>query len=156
MAGACRQILASVALAFLPVYFQRAFPAHKAQYAVINAMTLISCGFLSNILGSIICTKLEKRTHLAKSLVTVGGNLIGIPFFAATCLTTSFPVAIFCNFMHYLFMSYYLAPSITLMQSSTSPKNAGLVISVETFFAFLVGTVAPLIFGSLANSMGAL
>ena len=30
------------------------------------------------------------------------------------------------------------------------------MISVETFFAFIVGTIAPLVFGNLANSMGAM
>ena len=93
---------------------------------------------------------------MAKSLVIVLGNLIGIPFFALTCFAKSFHVAIFSNIFQLLFMSYYLAPSITMMQNSTSQKNSGLVVSAETFFTYIVGTISPLLFGLLANQMGAI
>ena len=156
LAGACRAIFSSVTVAFLPVYFQRNFPNFKSQFAVMNAASLIGCGFLANIIGSIITTKLEKKTHMAKSLVIVLGSLIGFPFFALTCFAKNFQVAIFSNIFQLLFMSYYLAPSVTMMQKATGPQNAGLVLSTETFFAYVVGTIFPLLFGFLANRMGAM
>ena len=140
----------------MPVYFQRVYPDFKSSFAFINAMQLIGCGILSNLFGSLICTRLEKKTHMAKALTIVCGNLIGLPFFALACFAPTFKIAITSNMFQLLFMSYYLAPAFTMMQNSTSPSNAGLVVSAETFFSYIVGTLSPLFFGALANYLGAL
>ena len=52
-------------------------------------------------------------------------------------------------------MSCYLAPAVTMMQNTTSAKNAGLVVSAETFFSYISQTIAPAVFGSLAFRFGA-
>ena len=51
--------------AFVPVYFQKVFPAFKSEFALINACALVVLGFTSSILGGVLCDKLSDKTHLA-------------------------------------------------------------------------------------------
>ena len=74
---------------------------------------------------------------MTKSLVIILGNILGMPLFAAACFTSNFYTAIGCYALSVLFQSSYLAPAITMMQTSTSPKNAGLVVSAYTFFSYI-------------------
>ena len=154
-AGFARAVFNSAALAFIPVFFQRLYPAFKSQYAVINAAALVICGFSSSLLGGVISDKFEKKSYMTKSLVIMLGNTIGIPFFAALCFATNFYVAIACFAATLFFQSCYLAPALTMMQNSTSAEDAGLVVSAYGFFSYLAQTLSPAFFGFLANALGA-
>lgn len=154
-AGFARAVYNSAALAFIPVLFQRLYPAFKSQYALINAAALVGCGFSSSLLGGVISDKFEKKSYMTKSLVIILGNTIGIPIFAGLCFASNFYVAMTCFALCLFFQSCYLAPAITMMQNSTEPEEAGLVVSAYTFFSYLAQTLSPAFFGYLANVLGA-
>ena len=127
------------------------FPAFKSQYAVLNAACLILCGFASSVIGGIICDRYEKKTYMAKSMVVIAGNIISVPLFAAICFSGNFYFAILALALAILFSGSYLAPAITMMQSSTSPQNTGLVVSAYSFFSYIGQTLSPLLFNFLAQ-----
>jgi len=51
---------------FSPVFFGRAFPDFKSQYAYLNAIALTSLGLTSTLLGGIICDRSEKEKKYRK------------------------------------------------------------------------------------------
>ena len=140
---------------FLPVFFQKTFPAFKSQYAILNAAALTIFGFSSSIIGGIISDKFEKRSYMTKANIILIGNTIAIPltFFAA--FSGNFWVAM-SLFAAKIFVSgSYLAPAITMMQNSTDPSNSGFVVSAYTFYAHIAQTISPIIFTYFATKMNA-
>ena len=127
----------------------------KSTYALLNAISLIVCGFSSTIIGGIISDKYEKKSYMTKSWVIIIGNLIGLPLFGLMCFSSNFYTAMICNALSLLFQSSYLAPAITMCQTSTTPENAGFVVGAYAFFSYIAQSIAPALFGYIANVSGA-
>lgn len=54
-----------------------------------------------------------------------------------------------------LVSSSFQAPAITMMQNSVTPSNYGNVVGVYKFTTTLVQTMSALVFGLIANKVGA-
>ena len=149
-AGFIRSMASVVVTAFLPVFFQKSFPAFKSEYAILNAAALTVLGISSSIIGGIISDKFEKRSYMTKSSVIMFGNILSIPLTAIACFCGNFWLAM-SLFAAKIFVSgSYLAPAITMMQNSTDASNSGFVVSAYTFYAHFAQTLSPIIFGYLA------
>ena len=83
---------------------------------------------------------------MTKAWVVMAGNALSVPLIAFACFTKSFYLAMLAFTIKIFVAGSYYAPAITMMQSSTRPSNAGLVVSVFTFFAYIAQTISPLIF----------
>lgn len=104
-----------IVTAFVPVFFQKVFPAYKSQYALLNAAALVLFGFSSSLLGGIISDKYSKKNYMTKANIIMYGHAIAIPLTAVACLTSNFYVAITCFALKIFFSGSYFAPAITMM-----------------------------------------
>lgn len=112
-------------------------------------------GFSSSLIGGLLSDKFEKNSYMTKSRIIMGGHFLAVPLTAFACYTSNFWLAIACFAAKIFVSGSYYAPAITMMQNSTDSSNSGMVVSAYTFYAYLAQTIAPLIFGFLAKSMGA-
>jgi MFS family permease len=156
IAGFLRTMGSMIVTAFVPVFFQKVFPAFKSQYAVINAAALTLFGFSSALIGGMLSDKFEKKSYMTKSAIIMAGHFLAVPLTAIACFSNNFWLAIACFAAKIFVSGSYYAPAITMMQNSTDPSNSGFVVSAYTFYAYLAQTLAPLIFGYFANSLGAI
>lgn len=62
-----------IVTAFVPVFFQKVFPAYKSQYALLNAAALVLFGFSSSLLGGIISDKYSKKNYMTKANIIMWG-----------------------------------------------------------------------------------
>jgi MFS family permease len=122
---------------------------------LINAAALTICGFSSSLIGGILSDKYEKNSYMTKSRIIMTGHFLAVPLTAIACFTSNFYLAIACFAAKIFVSGSYYAPAITMMQNSTDSSNSGFVVSAYTFYAYLAQTIAPLIFGYFAKSMGA-
>ena len=133
-----RSIGSTIVTCYTPVFFGRVFPAYKSTYAFLNAVGLITCGLSSSILGGIIADKYESKSYMVKSWVIMAGQTLSLPLVAIACFSNSFYVALAAMTCKIFLAGSYMAPAITMCQNSTSPSNAGLVVSAYTFFAYIM------------------
>ena len=155
IAGFLRTMGSTIVTAYTPVFFGRVFPSFKQTYAFLNAIALITCGFSSSILGGIVSDKFEKSNYMTKSWIIMAGNVLSIPLVAFGCLTSNFYLAMLAFTAKIFVSGSYYAPAITMMQNSTRPSNAGLVVSAYTFAATIAQTISPLLFTALAKYLKA-
>ena len=59
IAGMCNYVGGYAMMYFMPVFFQKVYPFHKAQFAAINAFSLSILGFTSTVAGGIISDKFQ-------------------------------------------------------------------------------------------------
>ena len=112
-------------------------------------------GFGSSLVGGIISDKYEKKSYMIKSYIIMAGNLLALPMISMACLTGNFWIAMTGFALKVMVSGSYLAPAITMMQNSAGAGNAGMVVSVYTFYSNIVQTIAPALFGVLAKYYGA-
>ena len=155
IAGFIRSLASVIVTAFVPVFFQKVFPAFKSQYAVLNAAALTCFGFSSSLIGGIISDKFEKKSYMTKANIVMAGNFIAVPLCGIACFAGNFYLAMACFALKILVSGSYFSPAITMMQNTTASSDSGFVVSCYMFFAHLAQTVSPLIFSFLAKSMGA-
>ena len=155
MAGFLRTLSSMIVTTFVPVFFQRVFPAFKSEYAVINAAALTIFGFSSALIGGILSDRFGKKSYMTNSAIIMTGHFIAVPLTAIACFTNNFWLAISCFAAKIFFSGSYFAPAITMMQNSSDPSDSGFVVSAYTFYAHIAQTIAPLIFGFFANYFGA-
>ena len=86
------------------------------------------------MLGGIIGDKYSKKHHRTRAMICMIGALLAIPLIGAgTILQTNFWFSISAASLSILFSGSYFSPAITMMQNSSTPENAGNVVSVYTF-----------------------
>ena len=137
IAGFLRSLGSMCVTAYVPVFFQKVFPAFKSQYALINAAALTVFGFSSALIGGMISDKYEKKSYMTKANIVMLGNLLAIPLVAIATLTSNFWLAIAAFSMKIFVSGSYFAPAITMMQNSTDSSNSGFVVSAYTFYSHI-------------------
>jgi predicted MFS family arabinose efflux permease len=154
-AGSIRSFGSAIVTAFIPVYFQQAFPECKSQFALVSALSLTVLGFGSSLMGGILSDKFEKKSYMSKANIVIAGNVLALPMIAMACLSGNFWVAMTGFALKVMVSGSYLAPAITMMQNSSGTANAGMVVSAYTFYSHIAQTIAPALFGALAKHYGA-
>jgi MFS family permease len=137
IAGYLRTMGSMIVTAFVPVFFQKVFPAFKSQYALINAAALTIFGFSSSLIGGMLSDKYEKKSYMTKSRIIMAGHFMAVPLTAIACFSTNFWLSIACFAAKIFVSGSYYAPAITMMQNSTDPSDSGFVVSAYTFYAYL-------------------
>ncbi len=64
---------------YLPLFFLQKYPEYKTTYAVVNALVLGLCGFLSNFIFGMIGDKFEKNNPRIKSRIAMFSALLTLP-----------------------------------------------------------------------------
>lgn len=135
---------------FLPQYFKRRFPAQQAVYATLNALVVSLGGATSAYTGGYVSDRWKKSGDVrAPALVPALASLAGLLPFVGVMYSPSFPVAMLCLLLEYLIAESWFGPAISIMQDRLPPQTRGTAVSIYLFIASIVGSVAPLLLGSL-------
>jgi MFS family permease len=110
---------------FMPAFFATCYPLMQMEYSMLNAVVKGLGGFLSVIVCGILSDRFEKRDRMIKSKICIGGAIVAIPFMAGCCLIpgVSFYVSLACFAIKFLVSEGYMAPTVTMIQSTVKPEN---------------------------------
>merc|ERR1712137_1484608 len=104
-----------------------------------------------------IADKFEKKSYWTKALLCIQGCALSFPLIALGTLSTgNFYLSVLCYALKVLFSGTYSGPAITMIQNTSPQDQQGNVVSVYFFCITLAQTISPVIFGAIANNMGAL
>jgi hypothetical protein len=105
------------------------------------------------MIGGIFCDKFEKKDRMFKSKITCAGAIAAIPLMAGCCLFegTNFYLSLGLFGLKFLLSEGYMAPGVTMMQSTVKQENQGSIVSAYLFFLTAAGCASTLIMSRLAN-----
>jgi MFS family permease len=141
--------------AYLPVFFQKVYPQFTSEYSILSALSLMTFGFSSVMLGGILCDKYEKKNYMTNALICMFGALAAIPMvILATLNQGNFYFSMVLASLTILVSGSYFAPAVTMMQKASSKENAGNVVSMYTFVTTVAQTISPIFFSYFAGILG--
>ena len=88
----------------------------KAEFALSYSLINLVCGFISSMSGGIITDRFGKGKPMMKAWICVAGNIIAMPLFVASVLTTNnFWLSMAFTAGRFLFGEPYRSPSVTMI-----------------------------------------
>lgn len=79
-------------------------------------MINLICGFISSLAGGLISDKFGNGKPMFKAWVCIAGNMIAMPFFVASVLTTdNFYLSMAFTALRFLFGEPWRSPSVTMI-----------------------------------------
>lgn len=126
-------------------------------YAVLNGLIEGVGACISSISGGIISDRFESKNKMTKAYLGMISSFIGIfTAFGISLFTgTNFYFSLFFLCLKFLFTECWMAPTITMMQSTVVPQMQGSIVSAYLFFLTFAGTLSAISIGSIANFFGA-
>lgn len=108
---------------YAPCFYQGAFPHLKSQYALLNGLIQTIAPFLCIITCGIISDKYEKKNKMTKANIGIYSAIIGSLCAVGISLFTgtNFYVSLAFLFLKFLLTEGWMAPTITMMQSTVGP-----------------------------------
>lgn len=101
---------------YLPLFYLSNYTQNKAEFALAYSMINLVCGFASSLSGGIISDKFGKGRPMLKAWICVAGNLIAMPLFVASVLTTNnFWLSMAFTALRFLFGEPWRSPSVTMI-----------------------------------------
>lgn len=101
---------------YLPLFYLSNYTNYKAEFALVYSVINLTCGFASSMAGGIIADKFGKGRPMLKAWICVGGNLIALPLFIASVLTTNnFWLSMSFTALRFLFGEPWKSPSVTMI-----------------------------------------
>lgn len=101
---------------YLPLFYLSNYTSYKAEFALAYSMINLFCGFTSAMAGGIIADKFGKGRPMLKAWICVGGNMIALPLFVASVLTTNnFWLSMSFTALRFLFGEPWKSPSVTMI-----------------------------------------
>ena len=111
---------------------------------------------MASLAGGIISDHFEGKNLMSKAYICMFSSFIAFPLLALCCLSqSSFYFSMAAITMKTFFSASFTSPAITMMQNSTLSKDQGSVISSHVFWTSIAATICPIVFGYIANLMGA-
>lgn len=124
---------------------------------MLNALALSLGGLCASVGGGIIADKFEKKSYWTKAMICIQGCALSFPLIALGTLSTgNFYLSVLCYALKVLVSGTYSGPAITMIQNTSPQSQQGNVVSVYFFCITLGQTISPVIFGWIANYLGAL
>lgn len=112
----CRNFASCIVTFYLPVFFGRAFPQFKAEYAVINAGIQSILGLVASFASGSLAIYFGKKSLWAKPLIAMIGQGLAAPLIMLTCLNgQGFYFSIASFMVYFLVASTYNGPAITMI-----------------------------------------
>jgi MFS family permease len=135
---------------YLPLFYLSNYTEYKAEFALVYSLINLVCGFISSLAGGLLSDKFGKGKPMLKAWICIGGNMIAMPFFVASVLTTdNFWLSISFTALRFLFGEPWRSPSVTMMQNSSNPEKFGNLVSAYQFYQKMSSVVAAFIIGAL-------
>ena len=82
-------------------------------------------------------------------------NYLSIPLIGIACWTQNFYIAMLAFSAKIFVSGCNVAPTLTMMQNTVSPEDAGIVVSAYSLFTSVGKTISPLFFNQVASALGA-
>ena len=137
---------------FMPAFFQKVYPFHKAEFASINALSLSILGFISTLAGGIISDRYNKKNPKIMSQVCAIGSLMAFPVSMLCFLCTqNFYLSISCLSLKYLLGETWVPPALSMIQNTFGKKKSGRMVSAFLFYCTVAGTASTAICGFLSH-----
>ena len=117
-------------------------------YGVLNALSVLIGGFLSNMFAGYVSDKYEQRNYRTKSYIATAMSGIGVPVsLMLFCINSSFGFSITMLFFDYLLCEGWISPIYAMIQTVIDVKYKGVALGVFQFGTTLSGTVAVSVLG---------
>ena len=101
---------------YIPLFYLSNYSTMKAEFALSYSLINLVCGFISSMSGGIITDRFGKGKPMMKAWICVAGNLIAMPLFVASVLTTNnFWLSMAFTAGRFLFGEPYRSPSVTMI-----------------------------------------
>lgn len=108
MAGFCRKFADMILGSYAPFFFMLKYPTYKATFAVLNAASLASLGFCSNMVNGIIGDRLGKKYPAIKSDMCAFTALVSAVALSMCFIAPGgFWMSFVCYSLHILFSAGY-------------------------------------------------
>lgn len=108
------------------------------------------------LLGGILSDKLESKSYMSKAWLVIGSNLFSSPFaFLAFMNQDSFWYSMgMVNFQWFLSEAWF-APTLVMLQNTTSQRNQGSVVSIYYLLTTLTGIIGTSVLGQWTDLINA-
>ena len=155
-AGFSRKFADMILGSYAPFFFMLKYPLNKATFALLNAVSLATLGFCSNIMNGVIGDRYADRipgikAYMCSFTALVSAIVTTICFIAPGGFWMSF----ICYSLHILFSAGYQTLAFTMIQNSVEEEDIPKAISSYNLFTNLAQTIAPILFGFLATGLKA-
>jgi hypothetical protein len=101
---------------YYPFFILRCYPEKSETFAVLYGLIVLVCGFSSGLTGGLISDNYGLKNKMTKALVCIIGNLVAIPLFLLSVLTTdNFYFVISMVALRYIFGEVWKSPNLTMM-----------------------------------------
>uniref|UniRef100_A0A7S2Y1D3 Major facilitator superfamily (MFS) profile domain-containing protein n=1 Tax=Fibrocapsa japonica TaxID=94617 RepID=A0A7S2Y1D3_9STRA len=152
-AGTMRYIGGNAISAYLPVYFDAAFPEQSKAYSYINASVVAFGGALSSYMGGWIADRWEMSGgRHARVWVPALGSLLACPFVVLTMAASNFHVAMMGLYFEFLFAECWFGPTMSVIQSTLPPRLFATGVSVFACLSTFMGSLATWVMGAYLAS----
>ena len=132
------------------------YPGFKGPFAKLNGLSMSTFGFMSALIGGILSDRYSKKHPRTMSNICIASAILVIPFQLMAFLTTgNFWISMSCLAIKYLIGEAWASPQISIMQSTLPKDKQGAMISANTFYMTMTGTVGTLVCGYISNYLNA-
>ena len=113
--------------------------------------------FISTLGCGILSDRFESKNKMTKAYIGIVSSVIGLFLAAGISLFegTSFYVSLGFLLLKFLLTQGYMAPTMTMMQSTVPHNLQGNIVSAYLFFLGFAGTFSAISLGFVANYFGA-
>jgi hypothetical protein len=117
-------------------------------YGVLNALSVLIGGFLSNMFAGYVSDTYESRNFRTKSYVSMAMSALCVPIsLLLFCCNLSFTFSISMLFLDYLLCEGWISPVYAMIQTVIDVKYKGVAIGMFQFGTTISGTLAVTILG---------
>jgi MFS family permease len=116
---------------------------------LINGFIQGICGLISVLAYGIIGDKFEKKYPNIKSNMGIIGAVLALPAMAGCCLFkgVNFYLSLALLAFKFIISEGFMAPTITMMQSTVKPQEQGSIVSAYLFFLTVAGCLSTILTG---------
>lgn len=141
---------------FMPAFFQQVYPGFKGPFAKLNGLSMSTFGFMSSLIGGIIADRYSKKYPKTMANICIASAILVIPFNLMAFLTTgNFWIAMTCLAIKYLIGEAWGSPQISIQQATLPKEKQGPMISANTFYMTISGTIGTAVCGYISNALNA-
>jgi MFS family permease len=101
---------------YYPFFFLRTYPEYAEEFALTFGLIVLICGFSSSVAGGLMADNLFKENKMTKAWICFIGNIIAMPLFLVSVLTTTnFHLSLTMAALKYITGEVWKSPNLTMM-----------------------------------------
>ena len=155
IAATTARMFGSYCVAFYkPLYFAKVYPNFVDEFSIGNAFIYVGIATFSALIGGYLSDKYEDKSYRFKSYLCMISGFFACPAIVACAVyQNDFWFSLEMSALHYIFAELLIAPSITMIQNTTSVKNQGFSAGVYTVFQTIGGLIGTTALGYVQKTM---